>query len=255
MIEPIEDLEGEFIRFAEEFGGYLEDFKRRLLLCAVLFIAAFMAGFFCSPILIRSLVDLLALTGVEYVVTSPFEVLSMSVNIGLFLAISSIFPLVLVEIYEFVRPALTRQEEGLVMRYTLAAVVFFLIGFAYGIAIMYYASWAVAAFNGQLGLVNLWNLGGFLSSILVTSALLGVLFQFPLIISAAIRFGLVSREFFLQKRRFVVAIVIILVALLPPTDGLSLIVMAVPLIGLYELTLALSRTPKDKRVLLDAAYS
>jgi Sec-independent protein secretion pathway component TatC len=109
MIEPIEDLEVEFIRFAEEFGGYLEDFKRRLLLCAVLFIAAFMAGFFCSPVLIRSLVDLLALTGVEYVVTSPFEVLSMSVNIGLFLAISSVFPLILVEIYEFVRPALQRQ--------------------------------------------------------------------------------------------------------------------------------------------------
>lgn len=255
MIESTEGLGEQFKVLAHEYASYLEDIRRRIILCAVLFATAFGAGFMTSPVLIHTLVDILTIRGVQYVVTSPFDVLSLSVSMGFFLGIASVFPLVLVELYEFLRPALTGPEHRLMLRYSLASLVLFLVGFGYGLVLMYSAGWAVALFNDSLGLVNLWNLQGFVSLMLLTSVLLGLLFQMPLIVSALIEFGIVSREFFVQKRRIVIASTVVIVALLPPTDGLSLVVMAVPLIGLYELTLAFSRTPRGKRALLDTVYS
>lgn len=240
----MEDIERQFMQHAKEFGDFLEDLRGRLLLCVAVFGTGFMVGFFFSSTLIRSLVTLLALDGVQYVISSPFQLLSMSMDMGLFIAVISVFPLVLVELYEFTKPALSRTERGVVARYVLMSTILFGIGFAYGVAVMYYATWAVATLNGNLGLVNLWDIGTFMSQMLLTSVLLGVIFQFPLLISALIRFGVLTRNFFASKRRLVIALVVIVVALLPPTDGLSLLVMAVPLVGLYELTLLLAYTGK-----------
>jgi len=230
-----------FVEYANEFSDILTDLRRRVLLCFGIFGLACLTGFFFSGPLIRTLLSLLELEGVQYVISSPFQLLSMSMDMALFIGIASVFPLVLVEIYEFTRPGLSKFERNLVARYVLTSVALFLLGFAYGLAVMYYATWAVAIFNGNLGLSNYWDISLFMSQMLFTSALLGVLFQFPLIVSALIRFGVVSREFFASKRRYVIAGAVIVVALLPPTDGLSLLVMAVPLVGLYELTLLLAR--------------
>lgn len=236
----MENFEQTFLQHAEEFGDFLSDIRRRLLLCLVIFSLGFCVGFFFSATLIRMLVSLITLDGVQYIISSPFQVLSLSMDMGFFIAIVSVFPLLLVEVYEFARPALMKQERGLVMRYVIVSALLFVTGFGYGIAIMYYATWAVASLNGNLGLVNLWDISTFLSQMLLTSVLLGVLFQFPLVLSALIRAGVSTRSQIASKRRLVIALIVVVVALLPPTDGISLVVMAVPLIVLYELTLILS---------------
>lgn len=242
----MDELEEKFIVHAEEFGDFLSDIRRRLLLCLGMFLIGFVVGFFSSSAIIRALVSLLELDGVQYVISSPFQVISMSMDMGLFAAVAAVFPLMLVEIFEFARPALSKRERVLAVSYMAISTVLFVIGFAYGIAVMYYGTWVVASLNGNLGLVNLWDIGTFLSQMLLTSVLLGVLFQFPLAISGAIRFGLSTREAIASKRRFVVAGIVVIVALLPPTDGLSLLMMAVPLVALYELTLLLARGTESR---------
>jgi sec-independent protein translocase protein TatC len=77
----------------------------------------------------------------------------------------------------------------------------------------------------------------FLSQIISTAILLGILFQFPIVFTFVIRLGVVDVNFLKEKRRFSVLIIFIFTSLLPPTDGLSLIAMALPLILLYELTI------------------
>lgn len=236
----MESLEHTFLQHANEFGDFLADIRRRLLLCLAVFILGFSVGFFFSSSLIRALVALLELDGVQYVLSSPFQVLSLSMDMGFFVAVAAVFPLLLVEVYEFARPALLKSERSLVILYVLVSLLLFVMGFGYGVAVMYYATWAVASLNGTLGLVNLWDISTFLSQMLLTSVLLGVLFQFPLVLSALIRAGVSTRSSIASKRRLVIAAIVVVVALLPPTDGISLVVMAIPLVVLYELTLILA---------------
>lgn len=240
----MEDFEQKFMAHAREFGDFLSDIRRRLLLCAAVFAAAFAVGFFFSSSLISSLVEMLALEHVQYVITSPFQLISMSMDMGLFIGVAAVFPLVLVELFDFMRPALSKSERAVITSYVLMSLVLFVTGFAYGLAVMYYATWVVASVNSGIGLLNMWDISLFLSQMLLTSALLGVLFQFPLVISGLIRFGVSTRAAIASKRRFVIAFIVILVAFLPPTDGLSLLVMAVPLVALYELSLLLARIGK-----------
>lgn len=247
-----------FQALVKEYGPYLDDARRRLLFVAVFFGLVCVAGFFASPYIIKAVAEILAFDTVEYAVFSPFRLLSTSMDIGLFLAIVAVIPLILVEVYEFLAPGCTKAEKRSFFYYVLVSLGLFGLGFVYGLTVLYYAAFAVSSFNTVLGLANLWDIGSFISQALLTSALLGALFQFPLILSLGMRWGLLSRRSLGEGRKAAIALTVCVVALLPPTDGVSLVVMSVPLIALYELTLLLARERKRQVVpapVLGATFS
>lgn len=226
--------------FAHDYLPYLEDARRRLVFTALVFGILFIAGFFASPYIIKALVGFLNFDGVQYVVLSPFQLLSTSFDVGLFFAVTLSLPLVIAEVYEFLVNAFTRKEQAVFRGYLFLAVVLFCVGFTYGGAVLYYAADVVSAWNASLGLANVWDIDSFISESLLTASLLGVLFEYPLLLSALMRTGIISRGVLVRWRKFAIAGTVVIVALLPPTDGLSLIIMSVPLIGMYELTLLLA---------------
>jgi sec-independent protein translocase protein TatC len=182
-----------------------------------------------------------AVQSVTYVVSSPFQVLSLSFDIGLALALVATFPLLLTEFLEFIWAGLTKRERKNVLLGILVSLALFLVGFAYGAAVMYYAVTVAGRLTGSLGLVNYWDIDAYFSQILITAACLGLVFEYPLVLYALVRSGVLAWETLAGHRRFVIAASVVLVALLPPTDGLSLIVMSAPIIGLFELSLLASR--------------
>lgn len=240
-------------QFASDYGPYLEDARRRLIVVTVFFGLLFAGGFFASPYIIKALVAFLQFDGVEYAVLSPFQLLSTSMDVGFFFAITFSLPLIIAEIYEFLASAFTPKERNAFRAYLLIGVLLFVMGFAYGGAVLYFAAKAVASFNATLGLENVWDISLFVSQSLVTSSLLGVLFEYPLVLTALMRFGIIPRRVLVEGRRVAIAVTVIIVALLPPTDGLSLIIMSVPLLGMYELTLLLAR--ERKRQVVPASLS
>ncbi len=74
----------------------------------------------------------------------------------------------------------------------------------------------------------------------ITAALLGFVFEFPLLLTLFIKLGVIRVEALKNKRRIAYFLICCLTALLPPTDGLSLIAMALPLVLLYEATILLN---------------
>jgi sec-independent protein translocase protein TatC len=137
----------------------------------------------------------------------------------------------------FLKPALTIRERGLFFSLIPLTLILFIWGFMYGFGLMYYALIVLAEINVRMGIQNIWDIGLFLSQIILTATLLGVLFQFPIVITFIIRTGVFDVTFLRQKRRVAMLIIFIFTSLLPPTDGLSLVAMALPLILLYEVTI------------------
>ena len=79
---------------------------------------------------------------------------------------------------------------------------------------------------------------------ILTATLLGVIFEFPVIISFLIKINVLNVDFLRAKRRYAIVIIVIFVSLLPPTDAVSLIVMSAPLLVMYELTIIFNSRPK-----------
>jgi len=67
-----------------------------------------------------------------------------------------------------------------------------------------------------------------------------VVFEFPLVLTLLIKFGIITSQILKDKRRVAYLILLSLIALLPPTDIISLIAMTLPLALLYEMTILLN---------------
>lgn len=203
----------------------------------MLFVAFFFAGFLGAGYILQVILSLVKVDQVVIATTSPFQFTEVAVDIGFFVAIMFTVPYVIYGLYAFIAPALTRREKIQLFKSVPVSIFLFALGFLYGFFILYYAFELLAAMNTSLGIQNIWNISQFLSQMFITAALLGFVFEFPLVLSLCIRAGLVTQQFLKDKRRLAYFAIFVLVSLLPPTDGVSLIAMSLPLMVLYEVTI------------------
>lgn len=225
-----------------EYVQYLEEIRRRIFTLAILFILSFVGGFLGASKIISLLVKAFKLDNVTIAATSPFQYVELATSIGIFTALILIAPLGIYHFYAFLKPALTKTERRLFFRFLPLAFILFAVGFLYGVVTIYVAFKMLALLNNSIGVSNIWDINKFFSQIVVTSALLGLIFQFPLILTYLVKINLVDVKFLIGKRRHAIVAIFIFVALLPPTDGISLLMTALPLVAIYELTIFVNRT-------------
>lgn len=218
----------------------MEDLRHRLYYGVILFVVFFFVGFLSTKIILKKLLDLVHIDQVTIATSSPFQFIDVSMNFGFFLAIIVCIPYIIYSFYSFIVPALTISEKIKLLKSIPISIGLFIVGFSYGFFILYYALGILASINVNLGIANFWNVAQFLSQIFVTSALLGLVFEFPLFLTLLVNFGAISAKSLKEKRRIAYFLMLFLTSLLPPTDGLSLIAMVLPLVLLYEMTILLN---------------
>ncbi len=220
-----------------KYGPYLEDIRGKVYFSAICFALFFVAGFFSTGFIIKNFIAFFHMKDVVIATTSPFQFADLSINIGLLVAFAFTCPVVIYQVFMFLRPALTKKERFTFFSLIPLTLILFVSGFLYGFAILYYALIILANINTSLGVQNIWDIGMFMTQIILTATLLGVLFQFPIIVSYLIKLGFFDVSLLKKKRRLAIMVIFLFTTLLPPTDGLSLLAMALPLIALYEATI------------------
>jgi sec-independent protein translocase protein TatC len=200
----------------------------------------FFGGFFSAGIILKKLLNFVRIDQVVISTSSPFQFVEVAMDVGFFVAIMFFFPYIFYSLYIFIRPALTRREKIKLLKSIPVGIGLFIVGFFYGFFILNYSLEALAVININLGIANFWNISQFLSQMLVTSALLGFVFEFPLLLSLLIKLTIITPQTLKNNRRIAYFSLFALTSLLPPTDGISLVAMTVPLILLYEVTILLN---------------
>jgi sec-independent protein translocase protein TatC len=234
--------------FISNHSSYFEEFRRKLYFLAALFAAVFLAGFFMAGKVIKIFIKFFQVEDAQIIITSPFQFFGLSVDTALFLSIVIIFPILLFQAFYFLKPALSASERKMAVKFVFISIALFLMGFTFGIALMHFVVEMLASYNSKLGITNLWDINFFVSQVLLTAALLGVMFQFPIVLTILIRLGIVDVENLRKKRRLAFASSFVFSSLLPPTDAVSLIIIALPLILIYELTIFANRKCGVKKV-------
>jgi len=235
-----------FKKNISKYGVYLEELRSRLFNLTKIFVIVFATGFFTAPMAIKFMMSYLkTIKGVTIVTTSPFQLIELSMSIGFFTACIITIPIFIYHLYSFLKPGLLKKEKKLFLLSLPLGLGLFLIGFLYSCGMLYFAIDLMAQVNVGLGVANYWDIGVFISQMVLTSALLGILFIFPLVITFLIKLNVIGVGFLRAKRKHAVVIVFIIVSLLPPTDGLSLILMSAPLVLIYEFTILFNRRKKS----------
>ncbi len=170
----------------------------------------------------------------------------VSIIVGLMIA----FPYLIWELWRFVKPAL-RNREKINIRGTLFAIsLLFAIGVLFGyfmivpLTINFLSNYQVSS-----QLLNQINFQSYLSVILTLSFSTGLVFELPVLIFFLSKLGIVTPEFLKKQRKTAIVVAFISAAIITPPDAFSQILVALPLIGLYEMSIGISRRVQKRRII------
>ena len=167
-----------------------------------------------------------------------FFYLKVAVLCGVVLA----FPFIVWEIWKFVAPALYEHEKKAVKKAFWLSSGLFYLGVAVGyfvvlpVCLMFFMNFSVSD-----AIVNTISLGSYMSLFTSMVFLIGLLFEFPTVILVLSSLGIVDRVKLKHWRKYAFVIVLVLAAFITPSDPFSMFVLAVPLYGLFELSILLCR--------------
>lgn len=230
------------------FLPFLVELRKRILFIFSVFFIFSTLGFFYYEKIIIFILKLLDLQKINIVFTSPFQFVNLSISSAFTIGIISIFPLFIFQILSFLKPALKQKEYRLLTILLPVGMLLFVGGFYFGAMMMKYLLALFFKKSIELNISNMIDISTLLSSIINTSTLMGLAFQFPVVLTLLLRLNVVKHRFLSQQRPFVYCAVIIFAALLPPTDILSLLLLTFPLVFLFEITLLLNRLFKKPQI-------
>lgn len=161
---------------------------------------------------------------------------------SLILGIIISFPYILWEIWRFVAPGLTEHEINKSRGFIFTASFLFFLGVLFSFYVIAPIS-VHFLYNYQISdsIVNSFTLQSHIG--LITNMLLGVsiLFELPVLVFFLTKIGLITPEFLKKYRKHALVVVLILAAIITPPDIASQIIVAIPILILYEVSIRVSK--------------
>ncbi|WP_184503889.1 twin-arginine translocase subunit TatC [Sphingomonas endophytica] len=232
MVDELEDSRAPLL-------DHLLELRRRLLYCIVAVLLAFFVCWYFAEDIFAFLVQPLLHAGQKTVIyTQIFEAFFVQVKVAFFSAMMIAFPVIANQLWQFVAPGLYRKERRALLPFLLATPVLFLMGaaMAYYIAIPM-ALHFLLGYSGMIGGVQqqaLPAIGNYLSFVMQFLFGFGAAFLLPVLLMLLERGGIVTRKQLIGARRYAIVGAFAIAAVLTPPDVGSQLLLAIPLVILYE---------------------
>jgi sec-independent protein translocase protein TatC len=233
---------------------HLVELRTRLLRCVLALAVAFAVCFYFANDIFAVLVRPLAGafpegTDPKLVYTKLYEAFFVEIKVALFAAFFVCFPIIANQLWAFVAPGLYAKEKKAFLPFLLATPALFIAGasLAYFVVMPTAFRWFLG-FQGEVAGLSqeaLPAMGDYLDLVMRFILAFGISFLLPVLMLLLNRAGLIEREQFAKSRRFVIVGIFVVAAVATPPDVVSQLILAIPLMILFEGSLLLM--PKTKK--------
>jgi sec-independent protein translocase protein TatC len=228
---------------------HLIELRGRLVRCVLALAVAFVVClYFAKPIfalLVQPLADAFPVGEGRLIYTKLHEAFFVEIKVALFAAFLVSFPIIANQLWAFVAPGLYAREKKAFLPFLLATPVLFTAGasLAYFVVMPTAFTWFLGFEGETAGLTQeaLPAMGDYLDLVMHFILAFGISFLLPVLLLLLNRAGIVSREQLSGARRYVIVGIFIIAAIATPPDVVSQLILAIPLMILFEGSLLLMR--------------
>lgn len=157
------------------------------------------------------------------------------------------FPYILHEIWQFIQPALKSNERKYSGGAVLVCSILFLTGvlFSYFLIVPLTINF-LGTYQVSEAVANNVSLSSYISTVVSVSLSVGIVFELPVFVFFLAKAGILSPGFLKKNRKYTLVILLVLSAIITPPDIFSQIMVVIPLLGLYELSIVIARRVYQK---------
>jgi sec-independent protein translocase protein TatC len=228
------------------FTEHLSELRDRLIRCFIAVGIGFVAAYFFKEDLFKILIAPLikAMEGdaqATMIFTGLPEAFFTYLKVALLAGIVLAMPVIFYEFWMFVSPGLYRSEKKYLIPIILLSILFFVMGSSFGYFIVFpYGFQFFLSFSTETisAMPSMKEYLSFASKMLLA---FGFVFELPLVLTFLARMGVVTVPFLTKNRKYTILLFFVMSALITPPDVVTQIMMALPLMLLYELSIVGAR--------------
>jgi len=219
------------------FYEHLEELRNRLIKSVLAVILATV----CFYLFVDQFLALMIQPVGRLVFTAPGEAFIARMMLALFGGLVLALPIVLYQIWSFVAAGLKEREVKYIKFFAPFSFILFISGvlFAHFIAVPISIRFLLS-FSTDI-VVPMITVKSYISFVVTMFLAMGVVFELPLVLMFLTKIGIASPAFLMDKRRHAIVIILIVSAIITPPDFITQLIMAGPLIILYEIGIFMSK--------------
>ncbi len=251
---PAEELnqpgveEQDSVEVEMSFLDHLEELRWRLIYAII----GIVIGTIAAWIFIEPLVELVLLkpardSGAILQNLRPFGQLFLFVQVSIIIGIVITLPNLFYQFWKFISPALKKNEKKYIFAIVIYSTLCFLAGIAFAYFVMLPLALKFASEFGTEAIKNEFAINEYMSIIISIMLAAGFIFELPMVSFFLTKLGILTPAFMKKYRRHAIVAILVLAAFLTPgADPISQIVLAVPLVLLYEISIFISKISVKK---------
>jgi sec-independent protein translocase protein TatC len=222
----------------ETFISHLVELRDRIIRAGISVIVVFVGLVYWAPdifrLLARPLMNNLPKDG-KMIVTDVTGSFFVPMKVTMLVAFVIALPIVLYQIWAFVAPGLYQHEKKLVGPLVGSSYTLFLCGMAFAYFVVFPTIFRVMAhYNAPLGAEMTTDIDNYLSFVLTMFIAFGVTFEVPIVVVLLVRMNVLTIKKLKEIRPYVIVGAFVISAVVTPPDVFSQLILAIPLVILYE---------------------
>ncbi|NHN28860.1 twin-arginine translocase subunit TatC [Paenibacillus agricola] len=229
--------------------AHMEELRKRIIIVLVSFVIAVVAAFLYAP----QMYNLLAKDAEgQLTVLGPTDLLWVYFVISGVLALGVTMPVIGLQIWQFTKPALSSEERKATLGYIPAIALLFAAGISFGYFVLFPMLFAFMKEMTQGQVIAMFTAERYFTFMLNLTLPFGLLFEMPVIVLFLTRLGIINPLRLAKARKLAYFCLVVLSISITPPDLVSDVLVTVPLLILYEVSITLSKIAYKKKMRLTA---